>query len=383
MLLLAALLTLLPAGPSQALEGIPLQNTAGTRLREVWGKARGKYPDAKLISVTGATGADGRARCSPTAPFQNGWRFTFYSPATEEFAMMAECGGETAGPLRQLRTHGAEVGLLSISGKFIDSDQAMRTLERLGVKLAEIDAKTPGKRPFSLVLSRLDDERFKERPIVWKVSAGGEVWYIDAVHNEKLNPERYGLDYSVQLASAIANSETLAERPKKGSVYTAKTDLENALAYARKHFPEAGLMAIEGFVDAWGGSPCTGPGDGWAYYFFNARRRSFEVVFACNGFVGPGPTRNIPVDLTKHDPLPEPYVDSDAAVDGLLTTHGDAFNESMGRRFTQKGTLLLRQYKLPPYNDPALWKVKTLWELSVGRTKFMMDAVSGRLLEVR
>ena len=376
-------LALLAAAPLRALEAVPLQGSAGAHLREVWAQARGKYPDAKLISITSATGAEGRARCSPTAPFQNGWRFTFYSPSADEFAMMGECGGKIAGPLRQLRTRGAEVGMLNISGKFIDSDQAMRTLGRLGVNLKEIDEKTPGKRPFSLSLSRLDDERFKERPIVWKVHAGGETWYVDAVHNEKLNPERYGLDYSVQLASAIANSETLAERPKRDNVYTAKEDLEQALSYARKHYAEAVLMAVEGFVDAWGGSPCTGPGDGWAYYFYNARRRSFEVVFACNGFVGPGPTRNIPVDLAKHDPITSTYVDSDAAVDGLLVTHGDAFHEPMGRRFTQKGTLLLRQYKLPPYKDPTLWKVKTLWELSVGRTRFMMDAVNGRMIDVR
>ena len=112
------------------------------------------------------------------------------------------------------------------------------------------------------------------------MTAGGDYWVVDAVHNEKFNPERYGLDFTVQLASAIANSETLAARPKKGDVYSAKTDLEKVLVYAREHFPEANLMAVEGLVDAWGASMCIGPGDGWAYYFYNPRRRDFEVLFA-------------------------------------------------------------------------------------------------------
>lgn len=378
--LLALLLAALPAA---ALDSAPVQGTAGTQLRAVWSKARTKYPDAKLLSVTGAVGADGRVRCSPTAPFQSGWRFTFYSPAVDEFVMMAECGGQIAGPLRQLRSRGADAAKLTVSGKFVDSDTALKALAKAGVDLAAVEAKTPGKRAFSMQLSRLDDERFKEHPPVWRVNAGGDSWVVDAVHNEKFNPERYGLDFTVQLASAIANSETLAMRPKKADVYSAKTDLEKVLAYAKKHFPEANLMAIEGLVDAWGASMCIGPGDGWAYYFYNPRRRDFEVLFSCKGFVGPGPTRNIPVDLARHEPLAGPYVDSDTVIDSVLVTHGDAFNETMGSRFTRKATALLRQYKTPPFTDPALWKVRMLWELTVGRTVFRFDAVTGRLLDVR
>ena len=337
------------ASSAFALEAVPLQGTAGAKLREVWGLAREKYPDAKLISITGASSADGRARCSPGSPFQDGWRFTFFSPAAGEFLMMAECGGKTAGPLRQLRAKAEELAKLTVSGKFIDSDQALKALVRAGVKLETVEAKTPGKRPFSLILSRLDDPRFKDHPMVWRINGGGESWVVDAVHNEKFDPTRYGHDFSIALASAVANSTTLAERPKRSDVYTAKTDLEKALAYARKHFADANLMAVEGFVDAWGGSPCTGPGDGWAYYFYSPRRSDFEVLFACNGFVGPGPTRNIPVDLARHDPIAAPFIDSDVAVDDLLVTHGDAFNETMGRRFTRTGTLLLRRFLAPDF----------------------------------
>lgn len=379
----AASLVCLLASGSLALEAIPLQGTAGSKLREVWGLAREKYPDAKLISITGASSVDGRARCSPTSPFQDGWRFTFFSASAGEFLMMAECGGQTAGPLRQLRAKAEELSRLTVSGKFIDSDQALSALLRAGVKLAEIEAKIPGKRPFSLILSRLDDPRFKEHPMVWRINGGGESWVVDAVHNEKFDPTRYGHDFSVALASAVANSTTLAERPKRADVYTAKTDLEKVLAYGHQHFPDANLMAIEGFVDAWGAAPCTGPGDGWAYYFYSPRRTDFEVLFACNGFVGPGPTRNIPVDLARHDPIAGPFIDSDTAVDDLLVTHGDTFNETMGRRFTRTGTLLLRQYKSSPFTDPGLWKIRGLWELTVGRSVFRMDAVSGRLLDAR
>ncbi|MBI3298509.1 MAG: hypothetical protein HYZ75_10120 [Elusimicrobia bacterium] len=371
------------ARPAGALEAVPLQGTAGSKLREVWALARAKFPDAKLISISGASSLEGRARCSPKFPFQNGWRFTFFSPGSGEFIMMAECGGATAGPLRQLRAKAEELSKLTVSGKFIDSDQALKALARAGIDLAGIEAKTPGKRAFSLMLARLEDDRFKAHPMVWRVSGGGEHWVVDAVHNEKFDPTRYGHDYSVALASMVANSVNLAERPKRTDVYTAKTDLENALAYARKHFADANLMAIEGFVDAWGGSPCTGPGDGWAFYFYSPRRSDFEVLFACNGFVGPGPTRNIPLDLARHEPIAGPYIDSDVAVDDLLVTHGDAFHETMGRKFTRNGTLLLRQYKTPPFNDPGLWKVRVLWELTVGRSIFRMDAVNGRLLDVR
>lgn len=379
----ALFLVLVAALPAAAIDSAPLQQTAGSKLREVWGMARGKYPDAKLLSVTGATGADGRVRCSPTAPFQSGWRFTFYAPAADEFVMMAECGGTIAGPLRQLRSHGEAAAKLTISGKFIDSDTALKTLAKAGIDLAKVEAKTPGKRAFSLQLARLDDERFKQHPPVWRVNGGGDSWVVDAVHNEKFNPERYGLDFTVQLASAIANSETLASRPKKGDVYSAKTDLEKVLVYAREHFPEANLMAVEGLVDAWGASMCIGPGDGWAFYFYNPRRRDFEVLFSCKGFVGPGPAKNIPVDIARHEPIVGPYVDSDTVIDAVLVTHGDAFNETMGSHFTRKATAVLRQYKTPPFSDPALWKVRMLWELTIGRTVFRFDAVNGRLLDVR
>ena len=381
----AALLAVLLAAPrpAPAIESSPLQGTAGAHLREVWAQARSKYPDAKLISITGASGADGKARCSPDAAFQNGWRFTFYAPATEEFVMMAECGGTMAGPLLQLRSKAESLAKLTVSGKFIDSDQALRTLAKGGIKLGEIEAKTPGKRPFALSLALLEDDRLKVHPAVWRIAAGGEIWFVDALRNEKLDPARYGLDYAALLSSAAANSSTLAERPKKGDVYTAKTDLERALAYARDHFPEAGLMAVEGFADAWGGSPCTGPGDGWAYYFYNPRRRDFDVVFACNGYVGPGPTRYIPVDTQHHEVISGPTVDSDAVIDSALVTHGDVFSEGMGRKYSRHATLLLRQYKTPPFSDPALWKVKLLWELTIGRTLFRFDAANARLLDVR
>ncbi|MDE2291554.1 MAG: hypothetical protein KGL53_05680 [Elusimicrobia bacterium] len=369
--------------PARALIVAPPEATAGTHLRDVWGRARQTYRDAQLISISGATPADGKARCTPDAPFQNGWRFTFYSAQADQFVMMAECEGRMAGPLQQMRSRASAAARLTVSGHFVDSDEALRALTRAGVDLGALEAQLPGKRPFTLELTRLDDDQFPTHPTVWRVTAGNESYIVDAVNDQRFDPTLYGLDYSVQLASAIAHSAVLADRPKKEDVYTAKTDLEKVRAYAHRHFPDAPLMAIEGFVDAWGGSPCTGPGDGWAFYYYRPQTGGFDAVYSCNGYVGPGPVANIPVNVAQHEAITSPYIDSDKLLESLLVTHGDAFNETMGRRFTRTGTLVLRQYRAPPFADPALAKVRALWELTVGHTVYRFDAVNGRLLDTR
>jgi len=383
-ILLAWLLVTAPtafAGPARAKKAF--KDTAGVSLRKVWTQARRKYRDAVFISVSGKTGPQGVVRCRRTSPFQNGWRYTFYSPKAEKFVMMAECQGKIAGPLVQMRSR-SDSWKYPISGSFIDSDRALLTLAKAGFKLDPKEHGGVGKRPYTLQLSRYANERFSSAPTVWRVKIGKKNILVDAVKNEKFDATRYGEGtYAVMSATEPLIADVFNKRPKRAGVYTALTDKAKILVYAKEHFPQASLMAIEGFTDAWGGSPCTGPGDGWAYYFYVPKLRNYEAIYSCNGYVGPGPTRYIPVNMTKHEPLRGNYIDSDRAIDSLLVAQGDLFNEGMGRNFSRTGTLLLRRYRASPFTAAGLWKVRLLWEISMGRRRFRLDAENGRLLDSR
>jgi len=379
-ILLASLLA--SASPGFAAEAAAVKDTAGSSLKAVWSQALRKYRDAVFISVSGKTGPQGVVRCRKESPFQQGWRYTFYSPKEEKFVMLAECRGAIAGPLVQMRSK-SESWRYPISGSFIDSDRALTTLARAGFDLDPKEHGGVGKRPYTLQLYRLEAPRFKDPPVVWRIKIGQQNLLIDAVKNERFDPSRYGeTTYAVMSATEPLIAEALNTRPKRAGVYSAFTDLTKVMEYRKAHFPQGSLMAVEGFVDAWGGSPCTGPGDGWAFYFYVPRLRNYEAVYACNGYVGPGPTRYIPVDLNLHEPLRGDYIDSDRAIDSLLVAQGDIFNEGLGRNFSRTGTLLLRRYRTSPFTAAGLWKIRLLWEISMGRRRFRMDAETGRLLDV-
>ncbi|MFA5139982.1 MAG: hypothetical protein WC728_12185 [Elusimicrobiota bacterium] len=366
-----------PQDPSAA------PDSAGLRLMEVWKLARRKHPDAVLVSISGKTDSRGLPLCSPLAPFQNGWRYSFFSPQADEFLMMAECGGKIAGPLRQMRAKTIQTDEEPISGRFVDSDVAMRTLEESGISLDPSEHGAMGKRPFSLTLHRLEDEKFKpQKPAVWKVEVGNKMFFVDAVYNERLSPQRYGITLS-DMDGSTATAQGVTERPKRAKVYTAKKDFDRVIAYAKKRFPDAQFMAIEGFTDAWGGCPCTGEGDGWAFYFYNPAKQGYDVVYACNGKIGPGPSQYIPVDFNAHTPVNKPFTDTDVVVDNLLSHNAGALNEGMGRRYTAHAVLLLRQYKKAPMKASGLWEVDLLWQLTIGRQRYQFDAKTGKLLQVQ
>ncbi|MFH1726240.1 MAG: hypothetical protein ABII00_16650 [Elusimicrobiota bacterium] len=360
------------------------KDTAGTYLRKVYTEARKKYRDAVLVSINGRTPADGVSRCDRKFPSQNGWRYTFYSEKNEKFLIMFECRGVTEGPHVLLRSRGSSTATLPISGKFIDSDMTLYAIKRGGVSLDPRDHNASGKRPFTLVLSRLEDGRFTDHPAIWKVVIGKKSFIVDAARNEVFDPERYGVSLSaVDISTGPLDAEVLRERPKKESVYTAKTDIQRVLTYAREHYPGSSLMAIEGLVDSWGASPCTGPGDGWSYYFYYPRTRGFESVYSCNNEVGIGTTRYIPVDLNLHEVIKGEFVDSDRVIDVLLVVQPEVMNEGLGRSFTRTGTLRLRNYRASPFSSPELWKTKLLWEFTLGRTLFRHDAITGRLIDAQ
>jgi len=360
----------------------PLPDTAGARLREVWTQARRKYRDALLVSISGRTGPDGIVNCSARDPMQNGWRYTFYSPKKKEYLMMGECLGSIAGPLRQLMNQSKKAH--TISGRFLDSELALGVMEKAGNSLDPDAYGARGKRPFLLTLYRLPDERFAEHPPVWKISVGPKTFLIDAQKNEIFKAERYGVQLEgVDISTAPVFPDVLKTRPKRQHVYTAKQDLERVLRYATQKFPGSRLMAVEGFTDAWGGSPCTGPGDGWAYYFYFPRNRDYEAVYACNGYIGPGPTRYVPLDRNVHTAISGRFLDSDAIVDKMLLRFGNVMDESLNGKFKRTGTLLLRNYRVTPFGQSGLWDIKLIWEMTLGRTRYRIDAVTGKVIDVR
>lgn len=356
-----------------------IPDTGGSRLIKVWTKARRKYSDAMFISVSGRTLSTGLPVCDPNDPFRNGWRFTFYSPKKKKFLMMAECGDVVAGPLVQMRDRRASK--LSIEGKFIDSDVALKTLARAGVSLDPADHKVRSRRPFLLSLYRLEDDRFESHPVVWKIRIGKKSYLVDAVNNELFSPKRFGVSLRVEVSTGAYASEILSKRPKRANTYTAGKDLVKVKRYAKKYFKGARLMGIEGFSDAWGGSPCTGAGDGWAYYYYYPKRRSFEAIYACDGQIGPGPSQYIPIDLNLHEPITEVFQDSNKIMDNLIVAYPSVMNEGMGRNFTRNSRMLLLQFRASPIAQAGMWKVRLIWRVTIGRTRYRFDGNTGTLID--
>lgn len=366
---------------SASRRGSVRKDTAGTHLMSVWKLARRKHGDALLFSITGNTDKQGVPICSPQAPFQDGWRYSFFSPKNNAFLMAAACRGRIVGPLRQIRGKRKDVMKEIIRGKFIDSDQAMRALVRAGIPLDPKRYGATGRRPYQLKLQRVKHKELTEFPTVWRVRVGKRVFYVDAVYNEVFSPARYGVR-TVHTSTPAARAKSLGRAPKEDA-YTVKTDFDEVLRYAQRKLPRSSLMAVEGFVDAWGGSQCTGRGDGWAFYYYNMDSGTFEVIYSCKGFIGPGPTRYIPVDLKFHKPLDLPFVDSNDVVDNLLDKHPDSMNEGLGRRHTRHGILLLRNHKKSPLSAAGMPHVTMIWRLTLGRSHYRFDARSGRFLDVQ
>jgi hypothetical protein len=379
-ILLAGLIYAAPLGHAAAPPRVP--DTGGIHLMKVWRMVRRHYRDALLISISGRTLPTGIPLCSPQSPFQNGWRYTFYSPSKDKFLMMAACRGRVSPkPLVQMRDEGTPK--FDIQGKFVDSDVALKKLAESGVDLDPRTYKAGGRRPFNLKLFRLEDSKFKTHPTVWQLKIGGKRFLIDAVKNKPFSPRDYGVSYDVKFSTAADfESEVLARRPKKKNVYTVRKDFEKILRYGAEKFPGSSLMAIEGFVDAWGGSPCNGPGDGWAFYFYYPRSRNFEPVYACNGHIGPGPMGYIPVDFNIHKPLSKEFLDSSHIISSLLIHHPDAMNKAMGGLFKRQGSFLIRNYKASPFKNTDFWKVTQIAEVRMGRTRFRFDGRNARLLDV-
>jgi len=356
------------------------KDTAGTNLTKAWTRARSKYPDALLMAISARTDASGSVLCDPNLTIQSGWRYTFFSRKADAIVVVAECHGRLAGPMRQFMARDWDRTKLSIKGRFIDSDFTLKLLKRSGVSLNPEDHKTGGKRPFSMSLARMEDVRFKRQPLLWSIEIGKSSYLVDAVKKEIFDLRKY-VKEGVLTASTSAVS-ALALRPKRENVYTVNSGLDTVLSYAKRKFPGARLMAIEGFVDAWGSSPCTGAGDGWAYYFYYPRTKGFTAVYDCQGDIGPGPSQYVPVNLSLHKPLSKPFVDSSEIVDTLLTQNPSLMNEGMGRRYTRHGTLRLLNYRSSPFTTRGLWKTMLVWHLTLGRTTYRFDARRGIFIDV-
>lgn len=90
----------------------------------------------------------------------------------------------------------------------------------------------------------------------------------------------------------------------------------------------------------------------------------------------------IPVSLDQHQPVPPApvFIDSDRAMDGLLTSRHEVMNEGMGRYYSRRVPMRLLSYKAPPFSSPELWKRTLLWEAQIGTKVFYVDAETGRFL---
>ncbi|MFA6028766.1 MAG: hypothetical protein WC969_02805 [Elusimicrobiota bacterium] len=373
------------AGPIEEEAPAEVPDTAGAGLKEVLRRARLSRADARLVSISARTTASGTVLCDPTAPFQEGWRFSLYSKSARKFLLLAECAGAVAGPLEEMRD--SEILQRPIEGSFIDSDEAMRVLSAQKVSLDPKEYRVVGKRPFSLKLSSIEDQRFPDpKPAVWEVTVGSSRFTVDAGKAGLFDPAAYGLNPEIFLPDEeIAKREAnLKQRPKKGKRNaTARTDYDKVMAFAGKKYPGSRLMAVESIVDSWGGSPCVGPGDGWAYYFAYPDRKDFAAIFSCLGDVGVGASPNIPVSKETHQPLEGRFVDSDVILDGLLKLQPGSMNEGLGRNYTRLGTLRLVNFKKAPFRDPALSQVTLFWVFNLGNSRYTFNARDGRLVDTR
>ena len=374
------------------------KDTAGTYLKPVIEAVRKQYEDAELIGISGRTDDTGSALCDPQNPSGDGWIYHFYARKYETAALVAECQGYVIGPLKEYVQTASDTP--SILGRFTDDDEALKDLLALGISLDPKAHGATGKRPFVFALVRAEDERYKSDPLFWQITIGGDVYMLSATTHkvERDVVIRYtrGADGKIDRTPPSDLDPGGSPRPSMGATagfkapgrtkkpkgYTAFKDLPKARSYAKKHLPGAVLMAIDGISDAWGNIDCFGSGDGWAYYFYWPKSKTIEAVYACNGDVGPGKTGYVPVSLTQHGKLPEmpPDVDSDRAMDGLLAERASVLNEGMGRFYTRRAPMRLFQFKSSPLTSPDLWKKTLLWEVSVGRSVYYVDAITGKFI---
>ncbi|MEK7744506.1 MAG: hypothetical protein AAB578_08985, partial [Elusimicrobiota bacterium] len=337
--------------------------------------ARRTYADAALVGITGWADAEGSVVCSPSSPFQDGWTYSFFSPSQRQYLMVASCLGKLAGPVREMRDKNASPPA-PIKGSFIDSDEAVGGALDAGLPEAR------GKRPFSLKLSVLEDPEYPRKPVLWTVGAGGKNMRLDAVHGGTLDPSRYGVDLeaAAERREKPLQERRLAARPKKKGVYTALADMDKVERFAQDKLRGSKLMAVEGFADAWGNSPCTSPSDGWSFYYHHPKRDDFAVVFACRGEVGMGPPATVPVDPSIHLPLSGKAVDSGAVLDELISRRDGVMNEGMGRTFSRIGTLRLVRFREPPFSGA---RTAEFWVLGIGMSQYTFEASSGRLVRAK
>lgn len=381
-----------------AAETVRYKDTAGTYLKPVIEAVRKEYEDAELIGISGRSDVTGSALCDPKNPAGDGWIYHFYSRKYDVAALIAECQGYIVGPLKEYVQTAKDTP--PVQGRFTDDDEAMKDLADLGVSLVPADHGATGKRPFGFALVRAEDERTKEHPLFWQITIGKDVYMMNAsthkVERDVVIRYPRGADGKADRAAPSDLEPTGSPRPSMGAVggfaaparrkkprgYTAFKDLPKARAYAKRKMPGSVLMAVDGISDAWGNIECFGSGDGWAYYFYWPRKKSIEAVYACNGDVEPGQSGYIPVSLSQHGKLPEtpPEIDSDRAMDGLLSDRTSVLNEGLGRYYTRRAPMRLFQFKGSPFTSPDLWKKTLLWEVSVGRSIYYVDAHSGKFV---
>ncbi|MBI5199951.1 MAG: hypothetical protein HY925_00055 [Elusimicrobia bacterium] len=374
------------------------KDTAGTYLKPVIDAVRKQYEDAELIGISGRSDNTGSALCDPKNPSSDGWIYHFYSKRYDTAALISECQGYIVGPLKEYVQTASDTP--PIQGRFTDDDEALKDLLELGVSLEPRDHGASGKRPYSFSLMRVEDERHQKDPLFWQVTIGKDVYMLSATTHKVLRDVvvRYprGADGKVDRTPpsddigpggsprpmGAASTFKVPGKPKKPKGYTAFKDLPKVKAYAKGHLPGAVLMAIDGISDAWGNIDCFGSGDGWAYYYYSPRTKTIETVYACNGEVGPGKSGYVPVSLSQHGKLPEmmPDADSDKAMDGMLSERASVLNEGMGRYYTRRAPMRLFQFKTSPLTSPELWKKTLLWEVSVGRSVYYVDATTGKFV---
>lgn len=370
------------------------KDTAGTYLAQVIETVRKEYPDAELIGISGRSDITGSALCDPKNPTADGWVYHFYSKRGDTAAMVAGCQGYIVGPLKEYVQTAKDTPV--ITGRFTDNDEAMRDLANLGVSLEPADHGVKGRRPFGFTLVHAEDDRYQESPIFWQITIGGDVYMMNAISHkvEKDVVVRYArlpdgtpdkaprIDPAKQAGQGASAAFKAPPRRTKPKGYTAFRDLGKARAYAKRKLPGAALMGIDGIADAWGQIDCLGAGDGWAFYFYWPRSKTIESVYACKGQVGQGQSGYIPVSLTQHRQLPEgvPGLDSDVVMDGLLVDRSSILNEGMGRYYTRRAPMRLFQFKSSPLTSPDLWNKTLLWEVSVGRSVYYIDAQTGKFV---
>ena len=381
------------------------KDTAGTFLKAVIQAVRQEYPDAELVGISGRTDVTNSALCEKDRPADDGWYYHFFSKAAENtYLLITECQGYVVGPMKEMVEPWQKRNVQAIGGKFIDNDEALRSLAEAGVAVDPVSAGLSGKRPYSFSLLHVEDDRFKDNPIFWQVRLGNSAYMVNAgtrkvERDVKIRYETAegagagdgpssgaGYGASEGGAAAISRGGPPRARPRKGKGYTALTDLEKVKDFARQKLPGGVLMGIDGLVDSWGHCECFGPGDGWAYYYYSPQTRSIETVFACKGELTLTQSTYIPVSLTLHKGLPSgtsTFIDSDKALDGLLTDRDSVMNEGMGRYYSRRVPLRLMQYRSSPFSTPELWSATFMWQAEIGQTMYYIDARTGKFLSER